>query len=243
MTDLLRAIARGDRLAGRHVIVTAHPDDETVSCAGLLSAVEDAVIVQLTTGAPLTDLATATQRRHERDAAMAAGSWPWPVIDAGVPGREAHRSLTALRRLLAVALKGADAVWTHPYEGGHLDHDTAAWLVQRMAGAVPRFEFASYHCNAKTQTFGDFWPDATSPTVRVNLTTDTLARKMAAVAAYVSQASILRKFPKLDVEAYRAAPVYDFQQPSAPPRCRWDVKGYQPSTRVWRKAVAAEVAA
>ncbi len=236
---LLETLAAGQPLPGRHVIVTAHPDDETISCGALLSLVADAQIVQLTTGAQTADVEVITRRRQERDAAFLAAGWTWPVTEGASAGREAHQHLRPLRQVVRAALEQADAVWTHPYENGHLDHDTAAWLVQQACpSGVLRLEFASYHATQRSQTFGDFWPDRRIARRQVQLTGAILARKQAAVAAYVSQAAILRKFPSLAIEAYRVAPTYDFAQPAAPPRCRWDVKRYQPSTAVWRQTVA-----
>ncbi len=238
MIDILRALASGETVPGRHVVVTAHPDDESVSFGGALCLLEHVVIVQLTTGANEGAEDVAALRAAERSAACAAAAWPWQVIDCGVPGREAFRHLSTLRPIVAAAMAEADYVWTHPYEGGHLDHDTAAFLVQQIGWPV-RMEFASYHCSERAQVFGDFWPDAAHPAAHVRLSGPILARKLAAIAAYTSQAAILRKFPRQDVEAYRSAPVYDFRRPSPAPRCRWDVKGYRPRTHEWRTVVAA----
>lgn len=239
MIDWLALLERDGPLPGRHVIVTAHPDDETISMGGALSRMQDAVIVQLTTGAGAGDAEAAQRRRGERAAAFAAAKWPWPVLDACMPDCEAHRSARALMQLVWAAVAGADAIWTHPYEAGHLDHDTAAWIVQRVyPKQVARMEFASYHCTRQAQVFGEFWPDTAVEAIAVTLEGDVLARKRAAMAAYGSQAAILRKFPRPEIEAYRVAPMYDFTKPAPPPRCRWDVKGYRPTTREWRRLLA-----
>lgn len=235
MNEILARVAAGLPIAGRHVVVVAHPDDEVISGAGALCSLSDVTVVQLT-----EDTAA---REAERAAAATAAGWSFPVIFGRTRFRQAHLSAARLLALVADALAGADVVWTHPYEGGHLDHDTAAWLVQTacdaMARPPQRLEFASYHATQTGQVFGDFWPDAQHPTTTVMLTGDRLARKTDALAAYRSQASILSKFPDPRVEHYRVAPVYDFSRPSPPPRSRWDVKGYQPSTTVWRDTMAA----
>src|SRR6202011_3511770 len=39
-------------------------------------------------------------------------------------------------------------IYTHPYEGGHADHDSAAFVVAQasaLEGNIPIMEFASYH--------------------------------------------------------------------------------------------------
>ena len=100
-------------------------------------------------------------------------------------------------------------------------------------------EFASYHGLAgRKSAFGVFWPDRSVPSVTISLTGERLAKKFAAIAAYGSQAHILRKFPAWQVEPYRVAPVYDFRKPSPPPFCRWDMRSYQPSTAEWRAVIA-----
>lgn len=244
--DILHMVADGRRpVPGRHVIVSAHPDDETISFGGALCLLDDAVIVQVTTGvhAGKQSANQSADRLQERQAALQAGGWDVPVIDAGVCGREAHRHLVRLLALLETALEGADVVWTHPYEGGHLDHDSAAWLVQTACQRLPlapaRLEFASYHSRGERRdVFGAFWSDPRSVALTRTLVGEHKARKRAAIAAYTSQASILRKFPMFTEEPYRVAPVYDFAQPPPPVGCRWDLKGYTPSTAEWRQHVA-----
>ncbi len=244
VATIFAALLAGTRLPGRHVVVTAHADDETVSCASVLQHVPThaAQLVQITTGAPAGSELMA-QRQQERAAALAALDCRWSVVDGAVPGREAHRHLWSLLAVVQDAIADADVVWTHPYEGGHLDHDSAAWLVQtacaRRDPAPLRLEFASYHSHAgRHSTFGAFWPDLTVAQVVVPLTGDARTRKHAALAAYASQAHILRKFPTPDREPYRVARVYDFTRPAAPPFARWDTRSYQPTTAAWRQMVA-----
>lgn len=239
---LLAALAGSGTVPGRHVIVTAHADDEVITFAGALCRFADAVIVQLTSGVSGHGAdypACVSERRTERAAAAVAGGWAWPTVDGHVPARQAHRHLPALLELVASAMTGADVVWTHPYEHGHLDHDTAAWIVQRICHGPIRMEFASYHATAERgQVFGAFFPCASSREVSTRLSGPPLQRKRAAIGAYKSQAHIVRKFTALEVECYRVAPVYDFSKPAPPSASRWDVKGYQPSMSDWRTMIA-----
>lgn len=230
--DVLQALKEGLPLVGRHVIVAAHPDDETVSCAAVLTRARDVRLVHLTGDHP---------RRMERTQAFAAAGWYWPILDGDALDGAACQSLTTLSRLVAEALADADVVWTHPYEGGHLDHDTAAYLVQQACAGRPmiRMEFASYYSRGeKRDVYGRFVPHRGAPEVTVALRPKTLVRKRAALAAYVSQAHILKKFP-IGSETYRIAPVYDFTQPAPGVESLWDRKGYQPTSSTWRGKVAA----
>lgn len=245
---LLSALAAGDSLSGRHLLISAHPDDETISASAILSGAGDVRILQLTDGVPVTDpdrLPKLPRRFAERTAALQAGAWTPFVIDTGIAGRASwrHPHLSDALALLTHMIADADVLWTHPYEGGHLDHDTAAWLVQtacdRRTTAPLRMEFASYHRSPDGRDrFGVFSADSTTPAVDVRLTDVRLTRKQAALQAYASQTRIVRKFPTLDVEPYRHAPRYDFTRPALAVS-RWDAKGYQPTTAAWRQAVAA----
>lgn len=228
--DVLERVRLGVPVAGRHLVLVAHPDDEVISMAAALCCLVDVVLVQLTQDS--------VDREQERAAAQCAAAWVFPVWMGGQAFRQAHQALPRLYELIRDVSRDVDAIWTHPYEGGHLDHDTAAWLGQTVASNILRFEFASYHATANGQTFGDFWSDPSSSSVIVDLAGERLVRKQAALAAYCSQAHILRKFPYPNREVYRQAPVYDFSKPAPPPRSRWDVKGYQPSTAIWRETIA-----
>lgn len=243
---ILSVLLAGGMLSGRHVIVTAHPDDETISCSAVLSGVQDASIVQLTDGVPRNcpeRQVESASRQAERVAACAAGGWFWPVTACDVAGRAAHLHRRSLLDVVAHALDGADVVWTHPYEGGHLDHDTAAWLVQTACDQIVsppiRMEFASYHLGADGRDrFGSFWADLGAPSIAVRLSPAQWARKNAALKAYASQAHIVRKFRTIETESYRVAPRYDFARPPLA-RSRWDARGQQPSTAVWRAVIQA----
>ncbi len=227
-TDVLERVTQHQPVPGRHLVLVAHPDDEVISACAALCCLTDVVIVQLTQD---TDA-----REDERAAAQQAAGWSFPVQMGGTSFRQAHQSAGRLWRLVSDLLP-VDVLWTHPYEGGHLDHDTAAWIGQTVDGGCLRLEFASYHATETGQTFGEFWPDAKCPSAPVRLG-KWWDRKRAALAAYESQAHIVRKFRHLEWEVYRQAPIYDFTLPAPPPRARWDVKGYQPSTAVWRETIA-----
>ncbi len=241
---LLMELAGSGIVHGRHVVVTAHADDEVITFAGALRRLASATIVQLTSGVPRRGPDYADQvvnRRIERAAAQVAGGWSWPTLDGNTAAREAHHELQRLSDLVTEAIAGADVVWTHPYEHGHLDHDTAAYVVQQAcrASSIVRMEFASYHATGpRSHVFGSFWPSASTGHVTAHLSGVDLERKQRAVAAYDSQAHIVRKFPTLATEHYRVAPVYDFHKSAPPAASRWDVKGYKPTTTEWRAAIA-----
>lgn len=234
---VLAALVAGT-VTGRHLLVIAHPDDETISASAFMASGAEIHVLQLTTGVPPNELTPEklVTREAERRAAYVAAGWPASWTTLGLTGRSAIDNLAAVRDAVAQHAQGAEAIWTHPYEGGHLDHDSAAWAVQHAAGTLPRLEFASYHWTPAGDRFGVFYPSNTT-TVKIALSPSIWAQKRAALAAYQSQGNILRKFKTPQDEWYRVAPIYDFSHaPPAP--SRWDSRGYQPPLSTWRAAVA-----
>ena len=139
-------------------------------------------------------------------------------------------------------LRGAAAVITHPYEGGHPDHDACAFIVQlaceglRRAGrAAPvRLEFASYHARDGETATGVFWPAAGYPERTIPLTARQLERKRAALAEFATQKDVISAFP-LDPERLRPAPRYDFTQPPPPGDVLYDRFGWRITGESWRQ--------
>src|SRR3712207_1941263 len=101
--------------------------------------------------------------------------------------------MAELSRALAALLErhGARAVLTHPYEGGHPDHDAVAFcaraaasLLARGGGSAPcTAEMAFYHAGPRGWAVGRFLPGDPSPTV-VALTGEERARKRAMLGAF-----------------------------------------------------------
>ncbi len=253
--SVLAQLARGRSVDERVVIVTAHPDDETVSMGGALCLLPHATIVQVTDGAindpdawrkagVASRAAYAALRQEERVAAFTAAEWDLPWIGLGLMDQATTPQLETLPGLLTLALAYADVVVTHPYEGGHLDHDSAAFAVQQacltMAHPPDRLEFASYHWDGRRRVTGRFWPP-TETVTGVILSGEVLARKQRALAAYTSQQSVIRWFNPA-VECYRIAPIYDFSQPPPPPACLYDRKAWQTTSAQWRTAAVAAMA-
>jgi len=110
------------------------------------------------------------------------------------------------------------AVITHAYEGGHPDHDAAAFVAAhalQLMAAVTRpalVEMTSYHGALGHFVTGQFLDRADRAVTTRVLTPEQRARKRAMIAAYASQAHTLAAF-ELDRERFRAAPSYDFTLP------------------------------
>src|SRR5436190_3773713 len=164
------------------MIVAAHPDDETLGAASLLQRSARCNLVHLTDGAPRDPaLRSATQassrfayanaRRGELVAALAqtkvaARQLTW----LGAIDQEACFALGGLvRRLHALLLETSPSfVVTHAYEGGHPDHDAAAFVTRASVelcaifrGTAPvLLEMASYHGACGALVAAEFVPES-----------------------------------------------------------------------------------
>ena len=109
---------------------------------------------------------------------------------------------------------------THPYEGGHPDHDAVAFavacarrLTQAGSGESPAIiEMTSYHNRAGLMHAGEFLPNPRSPILSLPLNPQQSRMKDELLACFVSQAKVLKQFP-LGWERFRLTPQYDFRQP------------------------------
>lgn len=250
-------------VAPRTLIAFAHPDDETLGAGALMSRLPHVRLLCATDGAPLDrrwwgDPSCASRedyaalRRRELQAALDVIGVPaerlvqLPFADQQLSLRMAELS-HQVRRSLA---DGApDVVLTHPYEGGHPDHDSLAFavhaaiaLLRRDGSRSPEIaEFTSYHANGAELAAGSFLPNATWTAYTHALSPDEQAIKRRMLDAHAGQRETLSQFGA-EAESFRRAPRYDFTAPPHPgplwyERFEWGCTGAE-----WRQRAAEAIA-
>lgn len=234
---LLAALAAPDG-AGlpvpRTMLVGAHPDDEAAGAGSRLERLSDAWFVCVTDGAPrdgkdaaqhgLSPPEYAATRRRELETALArCGVAASQVIGLNCPDQQAALEMVPLAPRLAdlIVQHRIEVVLTHPYEGGHPDHDATAFIVHaavalaRSRGhAADVVEWTSYHRGPDGGLVSAFLPrpEVDGQSITLPLSPAERQRKLAVIACHVTQRVTLKNLPT-DTERFRPAPRYDFRRP------------------------------
>jgi LmbE family N-acetylglucosaminyl deacetylase len=214
---------------GTLLLIAAHPDDEVIGAGALLARIPRVRVVHVTDGAPRDGrdarahgfdgpASYAAARRREAEAALALASIRADQITAlGIADQTATFELDRIARALAELMDavGPRVILSHPYEGGHPDHDATAFAVQAAVSLSPagrraaRAEFACYHAGAHGTFDTTFLEHPGTREITVVLDAQAQRVKTEMLGCHRTQAGVLACFPR-DRERFRPAPSYDF---------------------------------
>jgi N-acetylglucosamine malate deacetylase 2 len=242
------------------MVVVAHPDDEAIGIGARLSAIPDSMVVHVTDGAPRDPAYSIRRgfRSREEYAESRRRELLATLTLLGVPAQRT-RCLgivdgNATDQLLGITYRlvslfdefRPEVAVTHPYEGGHTDHDAtafavhmAAGILRRAGGAAPTIlEFTSYHLYRGRERVGEFLPFGRLEERTIELDAEAQTLKQRVYACFESQQQCLAAFRR-DRERFRAAPRYDFTRaPHAGPLL-YESRSRALDGRRWRSTAAA----
>lgn len=212
-------------------VIVAHPADEIVGAGCLISKLVDVTVLHVTDGAP-SEMADAEAagfkdrteyakaRRQECISALAIANVPEDrVVDLEVIDRCASNDMADLTKRITtfLQLSGADIVITHPYEGGHPDHDATAFATHAALRMIKEnglwppvlFEMALHPSEDFKAKIPEFLPGPERETTTLLLDERATKLKRKMFACFETQQESLAVSP-LGPEKFRQPSAYDF---------------------------------
>jgi LmbE family N-acetylglucosaminyl deacetylase len=244
-------------------VIVAHPADEVVGAGCLISKLVDVTVLHITDGAPCdmqdakaagferrADYAAA--RRAECLAALALAKVPAErVVEFAIADQQAADCLADLTKRITTFLQQseADIVVTHPYEGGHPDHDATAFAthsalrLMKENGLRPPvlFEMALHPSDDFKAKVPEFLPGWESETTTLLL--DERARKLKErmLACFATQRESLAVSP-VGAEKFRQPVSYDFSEPPLAGKLHYENFAWAPSSEEWQSRARSALA-
>lgn len=239
------------------MIVAAHQDDESVGAGSRLFTLTDVYVVHVTDGAPqnpevaqrygfATREEYADARRAELMRAMEVAGVPKErMIELGYMDGEAAFRMVDLVMDIAdlVDTYAPDIIITHPYEGGHTDHDATAFAVHFACGLLRReglhppavLEMTSYHDRGGQRVVHEFLPhggaDRARRQIKLSKGEEDIKRQM--YECFSTQKVVMSTFSTA-IEKFRPAPRYVFTRPPHEGRLNYEKYGDAQLGSRWR---------
>jgi N-acetylglucosamine malate deacetylase 2 len=216
-------------LLGRTLVVVAHPDDETISCGGLLQRMREPLVVFATDGAPEDDYFWRRFGSRENYAAMREDEARAALSAVGVDRIEFlahHCKVPLIDQLLYRSLPPAFAVLSrmiedgHPeclltlaYEGGHPDHDSVSFLAAQLGRSfsLPVWEMPLYHRTPAGDGVYQRFVEEHGEVVEHRVAGEELAAKGRMLGCYKSQFDSLPSF-NAELERFRPQAAYEYSR-------------------------------
>lgn len=236
----------------RPLILVAHPDDETLACGGLLQRMPASMVVFATDGAPphygferkFHSLKNYSNLRFQEAARVCASLPNCSFQRLTKPGGSYlvdqhlfHDLHPALNSFCDTARAfSPDALLSHAYEGGHIDHDACAFIASHAAAdlSIKRFEFPLYSQDENGKAVFQQFRDSGPVPLEWRLTEAEAACKAKMLAEYATQPGLAAMF-QLATERIRDASHTDFSVP----QCR-DYSYRDRWRRPWRTRISSD---
>jgi N-acetylglucosamine malate deacetylase 2 len=212
---------------GRIFLLVAHPDDETISCGGLLQRASQGLVLFAVNGAPrgygferrFGSLQAYSEERF-REASRALDLIPHCshaklVRKDGTLFADQHLFLElpeAFASLRRVARNfSPDLLVSHAFEGGHIDHDACHVLAKQAACAlsIPHLEFPLYWKNAEGMDIFQRFRENRNDEIVLPLSPREVLVKRGMLAEYKTQRSLASVF-SVEMERFRPMDQCDF---------------------------------
>jgi N-acetylglucosamine malate deacetylase 2 len=227
-------------LLGRTLVIVAHPDDETISCGGLLQRMREPCVVFTTDGAPEDDYFWkrfgsrenyAAVREEEARAALSAvrvqqveflaRQSKTPLVDQ-LLYRSLPEAFAALSKI--VESRRPECLLTLAYEGGHPDHDSASLLAAQLGQSfsLPVWEMPLYHRTATGGGAYQHFVEEHGEVIEHRVADHELAAKLRMLGCYKSQFDSLPSFNS-ELERFRPQVVYDYSRRPHPGKLNYEV--------------------
>lgn len=216
-------------LLRRTLVIVAHPDDETISCGGLLQRMQQPCVVFATDGAPEDDYFwkkygsrknyAALREQEARAALKQVGVEEVEFLseqsESALVDQRLYASLPAAFSALSTIVEKwrPDCILTLAYEGGHPDHDSVSFLSAQLGRrySLPVWEAPLYHRSPNGDGMYQRFVEEHWEVVEYEVKGKELEAKKQMLKCYKSQFDALPSF-NVQLERFRPQVAYDYSR-------------------------------